>query len=617
MRTPIALFSRIRQSHNRALIQNFSLPRLNGTIRYFNSSKYRAFHRTLNLWGFAAVHSGPLQGCLWHPSFKRGRPDLVQRIHRSERAVKRKGSPQKKPSQAQVADGGDKKPAHRNQLASNDKDGLSSRLDGIARSSDQGQQSSHSVNPTLLGSQRDLAVGAIPSLLGARMASTDALGVPRSQSTLPLLQQLLAEKQINILRGEVPGRPVLNPGDVKQQTLRVGIPVRESISQQVHPGTSPNPHLTSNLILQQMLNASQSNTCHPYQGVSTPQNPGFLLREQLLKANNSMLQLNPHADTNLFLSERVPHQQRLKSNPTNQANQATTQFQNEDQSGRGFWGGTDIKGALKLPHEDIQHQFQKSLQQKGENELGVTSRQRPTMPPSALFDDRKRSPGDLIGASQNDPHNVASQLLLQLLNTPSSESTNRVGEVQRNANQLLLQLLGQQSGASQPTRIPAYQNSVLYPPTAITNLMSSATQPTGAVASDQVVPEFLRARHAGMGSFGDIDVTSPSSTNSSVGRFQQPFQQSSNNLATHLAQLQSRDVSASVLNDNLIRSRQPPTSRPATTSTWSASTVNQLETLLRGGNTGRQEVSDEMLMALLQTLQNSAATRTKGGHDDC
>lgn len=49
---------------------------------FFNSSKYKTFQRSLNLWGFESVVRGPEKGACYHRYFVRGHPDLCKNMMR-------------------------------------------------------------------------------------------------------------------------------------------------------------------------------------------------------------------------------------------------------------------------------------------------------------------------------------------------------------------------------------------------------------------------------------------------------------------------------------------------------------------------------------------------------
>lgn len=55
---------------------------------FFNSSKHKTFQRSLNLWGFEKITTGPDKGACYHPCFVRGKPDLCHSMMR----VKIKGA---------------------------------------------------------------------------------------------------------------------------------------------------------------------------------------------------------------------------------------------------------------------------------------------------------------------------------------------------------------------------------------------------------------------------------------------------------------------------------------------------------------------------------------------
>lgn len=55
---------------------------------FFNSSKFKTFQRSLNLWGFARIDVGPHKGAYYNPFFVRGKPYLCHSMKR----VKIKGN---------------------------------------------------------------------------------------------------------------------------------------------------------------------------------------------------------------------------------------------------------------------------------------------------------------------------------------------------------------------------------------------------------------------------------------------------------------------------------------------------------------------------------------------
>eukprot|EP00934_Nitzschia_sp_Nitz4_P007861 Nitzschia sp. Nitz4//scaffold36_size144017//104895//105668//NITZ4_003107-RA/size144017-processed-gene-0.274-mRNA-1//-1//CDS//3329549519//7851//frame0 len=55
---------------------------------YFNSSKYKTWQRSLNLWGFESFARGADKGACYHTYFVRGHPELCKKMNR----VKIKGS---------------------------------------------------------------------------------------------------------------------------------------------------------------------------------------------------------------------------------------------------------------------------------------------------------------------------------------------------------------------------------------------------------------------------------------------------------------------------------------------------------------------------------------------
>jgi hypothetical protein len=57
---------------------------------FFNSSKYKTFQRSLNLWGFKSVSRGPDKGACYHQFFVRGNADLCKHMMRVK--IKRGGT---------------------------------------------------------------------------------------------------------------------------------------------------------------------------------------------------------------------------------------------------------------------------------------------------------------------------------------------------------------------------------------------------------------------------------------------------------------------------------------------------------------------------------------------
>ena len=102
--------------------------------KYFNSTKYKTFQRSLNLWGFEIITQGPNKGSIFNPNFVRNKPELCEKMTR----IKIKGKshvPSLKPSnfsskdsnsQSQCAFSGAVKTP---QLPSQQRNGLLSRLD--------------------------------------------------------------------------------------------------------------------------------------------------------------------------------------------------------------------------------------------------------------------------------------------------------------------------------------------------------------------------------------------------------------------------------------------------------------------------------------------------------
>lgn len=53
---------------------------------YFHHCTYASFEHNLSSWGFKFVSKGPMEGTWVHPLFRRGKPQLCQRMHRTTRA---------------------------------------------------------------------------------------------------------------------------------------------------------------------------------------------------------------------------------------------------------------------------------------------------------------------------------------------------------------------------------------------------------------------------------------------------------------------------------------------------------------------------------------------------
>jgi hypothetical protein len=50
---------------------------------YFNSTKYKSFQRSLNVWGFECVSQGPDKGAMYQRFFERGNPELCKYMTRT------------------------------------------------------------------------------------------------------------------------------------------------------------------------------------------------------------------------------------------------------------------------------------------------------------------------------------------------------------------------------------------------------------------------------------------------------------------------------------------------------------------------------------------------------
>ena len=48
--------------------------------KYFSQTKYRSFQRMLNMWGFQRIREGPRKGVYIHQNFRRGEPNLCNRM---------------------------------------------------------------------------------------------------------------------------------------------------------------------------------------------------------------------------------------------------------------------------------------------------------------------------------------------------------------------------------------------------------------------------------------------------------------------------------------------------------------------------------------------------------
>ena len=70
--------------HNKPEFEKQILP------TYFNTTKFKSFQRSLNLWGFHAFTKGPSKGASHHPLFRRGMPELCRGMTRER--IKRTSS---------------------------------------------------------------------------------------------------------------------------------------------------------------------------------------------------------------------------------------------------------------------------------------------------------------------------------------------------------------------------------------------------------------------------------------------------------------------------------------------------------------------------------------------
>lgn len=52
--------------------------------KYFRHNKFSSFRRQLNLYGYRKVIKGPDAGAYMHPSFQRGRPDLLGEVKKGK-----------------------------------------------------------------------------------------------------------------------------------------------------------------------------------------------------------------------------------------------------------------------------------------------------------------------------------------------------------------------------------------------------------------------------------------------------------------------------------------------------------------------------------------------------
>ncbi|KAL3931650.1 MAG: hypothetical protein SGBAC_011213 [Bacillariaceae sp.] len=71
--------------HNKVEFENVLMP------KYFKSSKFKSFQRSLNLWGFQTLTKDPDKGAIFHPDFLRGKPDrckLMKRVRVKKKSPK-------------------------------------------------------------------------------------------------------------------------------------------------------------------------------------------------------------------------------------------------------------------------------------------------------------------------------------------------------------------------------------------------------------------------------------------------------------------------------------------------------------------------------------------------
>jgi hypothetical protein len=612
------------------------------TTRYFNSKRYRAFHRTLNLWGFATINTGPLQGAIWHPLFKRGRLDLLQRIHRVERAVGVKGRPRgkKNPKKQELQQEEELKEQQQHGQASlkggDDHEDYSSELRrsfGTASATHQGHEPSDRVAASI-GSGP--APQGLPSLLRPPTARMDADGPGLTNLQAPdfhLLQHQLAQQQLSNLLG---GLPPVGESFLSDSTclLRPGWPppapsnplLASILMHQVSTGTTPQ-QLDDVQLLQLLNQSNQATALH--QGVTGPPDGGVSLGELCLwHANTSGLESqsrHPQAaaaapaegNRRLLLHLLTQQQQRNMKPPppVDEAGQEGLEVCRAPKTRRSdkipFW--------RTLPHAGTRQYNDQLLNQEGCNHRGGVpdALHHPTqLDTSSLNADQKQSEGGKRARPppQQGPRSPDLRLQQQQPSQRHSTETSVGGNCPiqpQNADQVLpLQLLGQESRTSLvAATIP---NSLLPNPAASRNVMPSGAIQAHVgrgVPTDQLLTELLMVGgHSDLGrSFGASGL-----------RQQLQDQQSSNNsMATQLALLQGLGVSPTsggpYGNANWSFGQRAPATEALALPSASSLLPPASSNLSRPQNFETSEVSEAQLMAILQAHHRNTARQTEGG----
>mmetsp|Transcript_20448 Transcript_20448/g.26821 ORF Transcript_20448/g.26821 Transcript_20448/m.26821 type:complete len:246 (+) Transcript_20448:19-756(+) len=68
--------------------------------KYFRTSKFSSFQRNLNLYGFSKVRRGPDADMYAHPSFLRGRPEMLMQLRKCNTVAVRRGVSNKSTSES-------------------------------------------------------------------------------------------------------------------------------------------------------------------------------------------------------------------------------------------------------------------------------------------------------------------------------------------------------------------------------------------------------------------------------------------------------------------------------------------------------------------------------------
>ena len=414
--------------HNKYFFEAHIIP------KYFNSSQYRAFQRSLNVWGFSVVSKGPHRGTCWHPYFRKDREDLCEHIDRVP--IKSSG---KKPSDTLSFDdiGSLQLPPRKPTFKIGDGNADSASSPDAAREDSQAQvRDSEDAEPAQAGLQLP-SIQSMPSSIASFPASSLGLENSERPDSLRLLQRLLASQSLTSQAMGIQNAQTSHLGpsiasnqqqeSFGQNHLAPSIPSR--LFQRMHHGSNVTPIVSQTLlpqdvsgqILQRLLPSFLASSQSSVQSDSNASDKAVDQSQQLVTASAtsqsqsaSMTGNAPAVDNNAQAEQISALLQSMSSTQLQGGDQLTNLLQQA--------------AAQQLLASQVQHlNSQQQVQQLRQSDIisllaqkfSPIQSQNIQQPPQDIPPTSNSAVLQMLTSSRVDPATIA--LLLQLLQATSSQ----------------------------------------------------------------------------------------------------------------------------------------------------------------------------------------------------